>query len=293
MRNFGSYHPVVLMTYFAAVISLAMFTGHPMVIALALTGGICFDLLLGKSSEHLKTLMFFMLFFIMISLTNPLFSHKGATVLLFINSNPVTLESFYYGMGIGGTIVGVMYWFKNYSTVMTSDKFLYLFGRSMPRLTLVFSMVQRFVPLFIRRFRKVSDSRKALGGNIEKGVIARMRNATGIFSIMVTWSLEMAVGMSDSMKARGYGSGKRTTFSLYSFTGRDTVMLSVSIALFLIVMTGQASGALDFAYYPYVSGISFDLTVMPYYIGYACLVFLPVLTEVKENIQWKYLVSGI
>ncbi len=293
MRGFGSYHPGVLMAYFAAVISAAMFAGHPVILALALAGGLCFDLLIGKRSGQLKSLLFFACFFAVIAITNPLFSHQGATVLLFINSNPVTLESIFYGMGAGAMIIGVMYWFRNYSIVMTTEKFLFLFGRAMPRLILVFSMVQRFMPLFIRRYKKALNTRKALGGNLDRNIIVRISQAAGVFSMMVTWSMEMAVEMSDSMKARGYGIRKRSSFSLYTFTSRDTVMLIIISVIFLIVLAGLSTGRLGYSYYPYLSAIKTDLTVMPYYAGYACLVFLPAFIEIKENIQWKYLISGI
>ena len=72
------------MTYFIAVISLSMFSGHPVILALALLGGIIFSLTINNASGWLKTFGFFLLFFILITITNPFFSHKGAAVLFFL-----------------------------------------------------------------------------------------------------------------------------------------------------------------------------------------------------------------
>lgn len=293
MKTFSSYHPSVLMVYFAAVIAITMFAGHPVLLVLALAGGFCLSLTAEESARSVKNLVFFSLFFILISLSNPLFSHKGITVLFFLNSNPVTLESLFYGMGTGAMVVGVMYWFRNYSAIMTTEKFLYLFGRIMPRLTLVFSMVIRFIPLFTNQIRKVANSQKALGGFSEEGYIARIKSGINVFSVMITWSLEMAVETSDSMRSRGYGIQKRSSFSIYRFTARDLLMLLFLAGLSGYVLFGMSTGSMFFAYYPGMTAISTDFTAMSVYAAFACLVFLPSLIEIKEIVKWKYSLSGI
>ena len=46
---------------------------------------------------------------------------------------------------------------------MTSDKFIYLFGRVIPKLSLLLSMVLNFVPKFKQHFKEIDQSQKALG----------------------------------------------------------------------------------------------------------------------------------
>lgn len=293
MKTFSSYHPSVLMAYFTAVIAITMFAGHPVILALALAGGFCLSLTVDDFARSMKNLALFSLFFLLIALSNPLFSHKGATVLFFLNDNPVTLESFFYGMGIGAMVVGVMYWFRNYTAIMTTEKFLYLFGRLLPRLTLIFSMVIRFIPLFTNQARKVSDSQKAFGGFSEEGFLARIKAGISVFSVMVTWSLEMAVETADSMKARGYGIRRRSSFSVYRFTARDLWMLIAIAGLTVAVLAGMSSAGMSFAYYPYLTAVGTDFPAMSAYLAFAVLAFLPSLIEGKEIIRWKYLRSGI
>ncbi len=293
MRSFSAYHPSVLMCYFAAVIGITMFAGHPVILALALAGGIAYSLAAGERKATWKDLSYSLLFFLLITATNPLFSGGGITVLFFLNGRPVTAESLFYGMGAGAMIVGVMHWFRNYTKVMTNDKFLYLFGRAAPRLALVFSMVLRFIPLFLDRSRKVSDSQKTLGGFSEESAVARVRSGLRVFSAMVTWSFEMALETADSMKARGYGAAKRSSFSVYRFTIRDLLMLTPVCGLSLYTIAGMLSGGMRFAYYPAMSAIAAGPGTVSVYAAFACLVFLPSLVELKERIQWNYSLSRI
>ncbi len=70
---------------------------------------------------------------------NPLFNHEGATILTYLpDGNPLTLESMLYGVSAAAMMVTVILWFSCYNSVMTSDKFLYLFGRVIPALSLLF-----------------------------------------------------------------------------------------------------------------------------------------------------------
>ena len=70
------------------------------------------------------------------------------------NGNPLTLESILYGLAAGIMLVSVLNWFSCYQVVMTSDKFIYLFGKVIPAMSLIFSMVLRFVPKFKNGIKK-------------------------------------------------------------------------------------------------------------------------------------------
>ena len=75
------------------------------------------------------------------ALVNPAFNHEGATILTYLPSgNPLTLESMLYGVAAAVMLASVVLWFSSYNEVMTSDKFVYLFGRVIPALSLVLSM---------------------------------------------------------------------------------------------------------------------------------------------------------
>ena len=77
---------------------------------------------------------------LLFAVLNPVFNHEGATILIYINDNPITLESIVYGFAAATMFISVIIWFSCYNAVMTSDKFIYLFGRVIPALSLVLSI---------------------------------------------------------------------------------------------------------------------------------------------------------
>ena len=83
MNTFASYHPAVLMAYFIAVLAVAMFTQNPILLVLALLSGVSLCTLLERPKDFLHNLAFYIPLFLMIAVTNPMFSHNGVTPLFF------------------------------------------------------------------------------------------------------------------------------------------------------------------------------------------------------------------
>lgn len=71
-----------------------------------------------------------------------MFNHYGVTMLYYVKSsgNWITLEALVYGVVLGAVMFVVIQWFSCYNKVMTTDKFIYLFGRIIPALSLILSM---------------------------------------------------------------------------------------------------------------------------------------------------------
>jgi energy-coupling factor transport system permease protein len=293
MKSFATYHPLVLMIYFIVVIAVLMFAGNPVLLVLAVLGGFLFNLMTEIGVKVIRNLLFYILFFVLIAVTNPLFSHNGVTVLFFINSNAYTMEAVYYGMGIGTMLIGMMYWFVNYSLTVTSEKFLFLFGKIIPKLSLVFSMVLRFIPHFRKQIVKVGSAQKAMGLYSRDNYVDKIRSGARVFSIMVTWALENSIETADAMKARGYGLPGRSHFSIFKFGKRDGVLMALIAVLAATVFIGIGTDMLAFSYYPKISGLNTGVFPMFAYTAYGLLVFLPAIIEIKERIKWKYFLSKI
>ena len=134
---------------------------------------------LERPRELGRNLAFYLPLYLMIAVINPLFSHNGVTPLFFLNGNPVTLEAVLYGLDIAVMLVAVLYWFKGYSHVMTSDKFLFLFGRAIPRLALVLSTALRFVPLLKVQIRRVGRAQKAMGLYAADSYVDKVKGGCG------------------------------------------------------------------------------------------------------------------
>ncbi|MDE6210851.1 MAG: energy-coupling factor transporter transmembrane protein EcfT [Clostridia bacterium] len=292
-KAFASYHPIILFVYFTVTIFITMFTMHPVLLGISFVGSIVFCGTLIGVKELFKSLAYSVPILIIIALTNPLFSHNGETILFFLNDNPVTAESICYGVAIAVMIISMYYWFKCYHAVMTSDKFVFLFGRFLPKLALLLSMTLGFVPKLKKRYREINEAQKAMGIYTSKSYVDRIRSKVRVMSILLTWSLENSVDTADSMSARGYGLKGRSSYAIYRWHRQDTVMACIAFALSAGVIWLMFSGYGDYNFYPTLAKIDVSVLAFTLYAGLFILMFLSTVIEIKENLLWRYLRSKI
>jgi energy-coupling factor transport system permease protein len=293
MKSFESWHPLGLIIYFIAILSVVMFSTHPLLLITAFLGGLFYYVMLEKLVVIIRNIAMFLGFFMLITLTNPFFSKEGVTVLFFMNNRAVTGEALLYGMNMAVMIIAVILWFKIYIRIVDLEKFMFLFGRLFPGLALLISMSVGFIPVFVRRTKSVLQAQKGMGMYPAGRYLQKVRTAVSVFSVVITWSLESAVDTADSMKARGYGLKGRTQFSVFRFGAPDRLLLILTIILFSAVIWGIASGRAEFLFYPRVSYTRPDVGSKVFLIAYACLAFLPGVIEIKERVKWKYYLSEI
>ena len=286
-------HPAVSFAYFALVIACAMLLMHPVCLVLSTLGGGWYvaRLLGGKGLR--RHLLWLLPMALLAAALNPAFVHQGVTILAYLPSgNPLTLESLLYGLAAGAMLSAVALWFVCVTDVITSDKVVYLFGRVIPALSLLLSMILRFVPRFVRRLRAVAQAQRHLGRDTQTGAPARrVRSALRVFSIVVTWSLESGLITADSMRCRGYGLPGRTAFSVYRFTRRDGAALACLLAAGAMVIAGSLLGGTQFQFYPTLSGpltAPFSLGV---FAAFSLLCLFPLLTDLWEDLKWSYFLS--
>ena len=293
--NFGTYHPMINFVYFVFVIGCSMFLRHPVFLGISCVSGFIYYIYL-KGKKALKTALWLMIpVFLISALVNPLFNHEGVTLLFYFRTgNPLTLESIVYGLASGVMLVSVLNWFSCYQVIMTSDKFIYLFGKLIPAMSLILSMVLRFVPKFKNQITKVSDAQKCIGRDVTNGnTLTKAKHGMKILSIMTTWALENSVETADSMKSRGYGLRGRTNFSIYRFDDRDKNVLAWLIFCGAYILSGWLAGGMYFRYYPTVKTALWTPLTISFMFVYLALVLTPVILDRKEDRQWKSLRSEI
>lgn len=295
MNIFKTYHPIVNFLYFILVIVFSMFFMNPICLLISLVCAFTYSAVLSGIKAVKFNLMYMIPLLIFAAIINPAVSHQGVTVLTYLPSgNPLTLESILYGIGAGTMLITVICWFSCYNAVMTSDKFIYLFGRIIPSLSLVISMTLRFVPRFRQQLTVISSAQRAIGRDVSCGsLVQRAKNGITIISIMTTWALENAVETSDSMKSRGYGLKGRTAFSVFAFTKRDLAGLIAILISGVYIIIGGMTGAISFSYYPYISPAPVSVYSISVYIAYFLLCMIPVIIEAKEVYKWKSIKSKI
>lgn len=288
-RGFGAFHPAVELLFFALVLTCSMIFTHPACVAVSLCGGVLCLFSLGQGRRAGRTLAYLLPAALLAAAINPAFSHRGATVLAYLPSgNPLTLESVAYGLGAGAVLLGVTVWFACLSRVMTTDKFVYLFGRVIPALALVLSMTLRFIPRFTRQLKQTAEMQAALTGQSEGGgVTQKVGSAVKTLSMAVTWSLENAIDTADSMTARGYGLPGRTAFSLWSLTCRDKLALLWLGLCALGLLAGGMTGGLSWHYYPIMGGADRGTIFWGLLALYLALCLTPAMLNWREERRWN------
>ncbi len=221
---FSRYHPLVNFLFFALVLAYSMVLMHPVCLAVSLTGALLYAGQLEGRRAWQGTCGWPLPVLLLAAIVNPAFNHAGShhPDVSALRQPPDPGE---YSVWPGGGGPCCAPWCCGswcFNRVITSDKFVYLFGRVIPALSLVLSMTLRFVPLFRRQLETVRQAQFCIGGDASTGSAwRRVRRAVTILSIMVTWALENAIETADSMKSRGYGLRGRTAFSIYRMEDRD------------------------------------------------------------------------
>lgn len=290
MRSFSQLNPIVITIYFVAVLGIVMFCLNPIILLVSLFGAVALNLIINGCKDG-RSHMYSIVLFVILSLINPFVSHNGVTVLFVMNNKPVTFEALVYGIVSGVMVVSVLYMFRTFSVIMTSDKLLYIFGGISPKLALILSMTLRYVPLFNRQAKKVENTGRALGIYKEDNVVDNFKGKLRIFGIMATWALENGIITADSMTARGYGVGKRSCFYEFRIYKDDIIFLILCVVLSGFTIMGIKD--IEFDFYPAIKMSELTIVGVVGYISYGILVSLPIIIEVKEILKWKYLRSKI
>ena len=287
--RFAKYHPLVNFLYFALVIGFSMSLIHPLAQGISFVCALAYAVQTQGRKAAFFSLKWCLPMFLLTAFINPAFSHEGMTILTYFPSgNPLTLESLLYGLSAGIMLATALLWFLNFSRVITSDKFIYLFGRIIPAMSLVISMTLRFVPKFKAQMAGVVDAQKSIGRDISQGSLwQRMKIAVTVLSIMITWSLENAIETADSMKSRGYGLKGRSAFSIYRFEDRDQMAMIFLGFCGLYLLSGTMIFAFGFRYFPSIRYIGLNVVTLSFQFVYLSLCIMPLVLNWAEERKWK------
>ena len=284
MRSaFAGSHPALNLLFFASVVVFGMIFFHPALLGISFAAALAYSIRL-RGRAMLRTMLCVLLpTLLFVVFLGAAFNHYGVTTLFVLqNGNRVTLESIVHSFATGGMVLTVFLWFICYNAVVTTDKFLHVFGRVFPTGALLISMTLRFIPLLTRRMHKIFEGQKGIGYSGSK-----LRNALHALSILVTWSLENAVDVSDSMKSRGYGLRGRTSYTRFLWTRRDILLCAAILALDALTVAGVIVGQTRAMYNPFISLPAITPFSYVLYVGYALLCFMPLALDLTEEHKWN------
>ncbi len=292
MRGFEQYNPRAAAVWLLLCAAMPMLCPNPVVIILCLIGGAALSAA-RRDRESRGTLAMYAAAAVITPLVNLLFSHSGSTVLLVVNHHPLTLESLLYGLNGAGVLLAVLVWMRIFSRIMTTDRIMYLLGGLWPGAALLLSMTLRFVPLFARQAKAVSAAQRGMGMYKEDNVVDDARGGLRVFSVLTTWALENGITTADSMRGRGYGSGRRTSYSVYRFRLRDGLLLLGCTAAGGVFALSWLGGALEYSFYPLPDPIPMTSLSAAGYGACALLTLVPAIIEAEVRLRWRCLISKI
>lgn len=290
--QFSRLHPLVNFIYLAAVVTITIISNNPIMLLIAFLTSLVYSVMLGGNVSIKRNMFVFIPIVVFTVLIQPLFSHNGITALFYINNNAVTLEMVIYGLSVSALLISTIQWFDCYNVLITSDKFLYLFGRMIPSLALVISMIFRMIPLLRYRFTEIDEAQVAMG---KKAKGMGLYNYAKIFmkeiSILIAWSLEASIETSDSMESRGYGLKGRTSFHMFRLKRTDCVWLVAILWIMGICIYGIVEKSIQMYYFP--SFEMKEMTMISYitFTSFAILATGPIIYDLGGTLRWKKLNS--
>ena len=272
---FASLHPAVTFGFFAGAIVLSMVLANPICQVMSvLLAAACYLTFRGREAWRF-------------------IAGLTAVLLRWWGGRPYTLEALALGASTGLMLVAMMLWFASFHLVMTSDKFTYLFGRAIPALSLVLTMVLRLVPSYRRKADALMTARACIGKGPAEGasVAARVRDGGSVLLSLSADALESAVVAADSMTARGFGLSGRTHFALFRWEARDTVLVVAMGALVVGAVAAFAQGGFAITYFPTIVWPSAGAAVLMGAVCYGAFLAIPAVINCGGRALWRYSLS--
>jgi energy-coupling factor transport system permease protein len=288
--GFAALHPSVCFFYYAGVFLFSMLLLHPLFLGTLFIIAILLNLIQDGGQRLVKSWAFYIVMGTAVVLLNPVFSDRGVTILFYLRNKPITLESVVFGITMALSLLTILIIFHSYNLVITIDKFLFLFASFFPKGAFLAMLSIRFVSLLKTRFQQILIIQKTRGRDIYKGTVKkRLKDGMQLLIILVTWSFEEALQTAESMKSRGYGTGKRSFYFPYKMDRHNWIIL------FILILTGGAAvmgsffgyGRMDI--YPHIGSRPFTYYSWIFYGLFCLYLLIPVFLEGREKIRWRLL----
>lgn len=224
MRKYEELHPLTLFVFFSIVIFLEMFFMDIIWNLVSFFAGLIYYYILIERIE-IKKLLQALGFVVIMTLVNMVVSHGGTHIIFFINGRPVTLEALKYGMTTGVMFAGIFIWFLCFEKAVSDEAIFCIFSR-MPKFALVFSMILRMIPRYMRKWKDMK-----MTAEINNGAKDNRENSMKILSGVITYALENSMQTAQVMEMRGF-TKPRKIHTDYRFLPVDFLII-----LFMLLLT--------------------------------------------------------
>ena len=208
-----------------------------------------------------------------------------------------TLNGTHPGLGVAQQKLSngddvVFHYTDDYTYEESGGNYGSLFGKLIPALSLLLVMVLRMIPNLLRKGAQITEARNAIGrGAAEQDTVkGKLGEGMTLLGALTSWALEGSVVTADSMRSRGYGSGKRSSFMIYTMTGLDWGLLAAQAVLLVgMIVLGDRTAAFT----PVLNIAPIGGRNLPGFLCYLCYLLIPIALHIKEAIQWRISISKI
>ena len=107
MKRFEEMDPAAIAVYYICVLAVTMFSMNPLLLGIALVTSVLTAVVSGTANRRAH--LFSAAVFVIAAVLNPLFVHKGMTVLFYFNNRPFTLEALCYGLCAAAMITAAIF----------------------------------------------------------------------------------------------------------------------------------------------------------------------------------------
>lgn len=279
--NFASYHPALNLLLFVAVVAFTACWTRPGLVAVSFLCALAFSVRLRgpRAVAFGCALVAAALAFAALFALNV---HFGVTNLARTPiGNSITVESLTCGIIVGIKVAAILVWLSCALCVFTADKVVFLLGRVFPKAAMMLAVTFRAVPVVGDRARKIAVAQSGIGRGPGQGsILRRIANALRRASILVSWSIERFVEMSDSMRSRGAILRGRTAYSLYRFDNRDRALVVILVALITVCAASSALGQTQMLFSPVIVVPKASSAGVAVFAAFLALCLLPLALQV-------------
>ncbi|MDK2802200.1 MAG: hypothetical protein KFW09_02355 [Oscillospiraceae bacterium] len=268
-------NPTISYIYFIFIILSIILINHPIYILISFLGAIFTFIKIETKKNIIIKFKKILFIFIFISLVNPIFVHKGLTILFYIKDKPITLESILYGINNSLMISSLFTWFDILNKIVSSDKIVYIFKKYIPSSVLIFSICLNLIPQLKDKYKQIEEAHLV---SCNKNLFSKIKISLNFVAIIISWQLEKSIETAYAMNSRGYENKKKSIFKKYNFKKIDFIFIFIIFFLTSFFIIGYK----PFSFYPIIF-FQYNRILSPIsYIFFLILCFLPIFFYKKE-----------
>jgi energy-coupling factor transport system permease protein len=210
-----------------------------------------------------------------------LFLTPGETVIFSYGIMTIYSESIWFAISMCFRLFLAVGSFSLLAFVVHPDEALRAMSRIGRKTTTSFSLSTRMYPTIANDSRNIMDAMRARGVEFDEGGrFKRAQARSPVVMPLLLNSLERSVGISEAMEARGFGSGKRTSYIITKIKPREIAMV---ISFTAAMVFAVAMFILGHGQVAYLDGFAVNPSLLDFeIIGVTVLLLSPIFIGGKK-----------